>query len=107
VLEAPLTVRTQPWGDLIYKHGILALVYVIDRLEKDEFYEECGSIISAIKEDSELIGYELPTRVDRAVILTIAEEIEDQLGYRHANETWVRETYQAYANSILIEMGYK
>lgn len=44
-------------------YGILTILYILEYFEYNENYEECGKIITAIKEQEEILGITLFTKI--------------------------------------------
>lgn len=96
-LQAPLKIQSpsQPWDTLLMSYGLLSVLMVLHRLERDEFYETCAEIMKAIEAESEAKQINLPKRLSE-----LTDIVDNYKG------TWEKERYIAYSNNILYELGY-
>lgn len=48
----------------LYRYGFITLCYLIQEYEKEENYEECAIILSALNKHNDILKDSLPTRMN-------------------------------------------
>jgi len=56
------TIRRNRYLEALYRYGFMTLVYLIDEYEKDQNYEECEIIFSAIMQHNKYLNHNHPTK---------------------------------------------
>ena len=64
---------TKYYKSLMFKYGILTVIFILEYLEKEEYYEECATIMSAIKENSKYLNFKFPTKYSEETMKTVIE----------------------------------
>lgn len=99
-LIPPKELKPIDWEHTITQFGTLTLLYCLNTLQKDEFYEECAIIRDVLKSST----YDLNAFSEEA-FKEVADTWSEQVGKPISRKNLER-TYGLYATEILIKIGY-
>lgn len=87
------------WVKTICTHGIVTALFCLEHYESVEDYETCAVIIKAIEQrNHEILGVNLPTRLDAIAVAEIRETLTDLYG---ASPDSMMMRYRDYADNIV------
>lgn len=93
------------WESVITSYGILTVLYVLETLEEDEFYEECAKIVTVIREVNARANMDNPTNINHGAVKQVREACKEFLG-KNVTDERLEETYRHYATLVLSMLGY-
>ena len=64
---------TKYYKTLMFKYGILTVIFIIEYLEQEEYYEECAIIMKAMQENSKYLSFKFPTKYSEETMKTVIE----------------------------------
>lgn len=103
--QAPASIPRKRWIEVIDHEGVLAVLNVLQQLEKDEFYEECARVLTAVKSVSKRDNYEYPKRLNKEAVFWMVEAWRDHKKVKSFE--WVEREYRRRGEEVLLSMGYQ
>ena len=86
-----LSFFVQPYRKIMYRYGLLTLLFLLDYYEEDEDYHQCHEIYTCIRREEAYLGTELGTRYTDEVLKNV------KASYKKAGMTGIH----AVENSML------
>ena len=77
-----MTEKEKIVNECIYSYGIIAVLYLLNELERLEKYEECQLIVAAVINNNKYYGLDYPTRYNKksvAMFLAAVKEFHPTL----------------------------
>lgn len=89
------------YNKLIYTHGIVTVLNVLNYCEKEEQYEECLIIVRAIKQHNINFEDKLETKVDENSIKRAIEAFLSHFNLVVTDPEKLKQAYKEYAEEII------
>lgn len=90
-------IKKSRYINCLYDYGFFVLCYLIDKFEKEENYEECELIVSAIKHHNEVYNDNIPTSFDKKS-KEYLEEAEKRYKFKADN---VFKNFKKYGRDVI------
>lgn len=100
-----LNVKTEAdWKNYLTTYGLLAVLFTLETLERDGFFEECGMITKTIKDLASFLQRPLPTKISPEAIELCVNNWRADGSDKTPEE--IENLYSLFSITILDELGY-